>query len=128
MKITLFGATGALGSECAAQAIEAGHQVTILARTPSNLPSDLANRFTVVQGDALNAADVDRAIGADCDAILFQQTEGVAAVARVDGRLLSLDAADEIPCPEPGFVMALAIGVGGIGSVGGRAGRAHRRA
>lgn len=71
LNITLFGATGALGRECAAQAIEAGHHVTVLARTPSKLPSDLANRLNVVEGDALNPADVDRVIGADCDAILF---------------------------------------------------------
>ena len=34
MKVSLFGATGALGSECLSQAIEAGHEVTVLARSP----------------------------------------------------------------------------------------------
>ncbi|MFK7898534.1 MAG: hypothetical protein AB8G23_22060 [Myxococcota bacterium] len=43
--------------------------------------------------------------------LLFTQIEGLMATARVDGQLLTLDAADDIPCPEPGFGLALAAGV-----------------
>lgn len=71
MNLTLFGATGALGQQCATQALEAGHHVTVLARTPAKLPSSFANRVTVIEGDALNPTDVDRAIAEDCEAILF---------------------------------------------------------
>lgn len=71
MKITIFGATGSLGSECLAQALDAGHEVTVLVRSASKLPADSRKRIRVVEGDGLNAGDVDRAIGDDTDAILF---------------------------------------------------------
>ena len=35
MKITLFGATGALGTECLRQCLEAQHEVTVLAAQPN---------------------------------------------------------------------------------------------
>ena len=71
MKITLFGATGALGTECLRQSLEAGHEVTVLVRTPSKLPDDLADRVTIVPGDALDGADVAAAITPETEAILF---------------------------------------------------------
>jgi putative NADH-flavin reductase len=71
MKLTLFGATGAVGSECLKQSLEAGHEVTVLVRTPSKLPAQLRDRITVVQGDGLSAEDVARALPPDTDAILF---------------------------------------------------------
>ena len=71
MKLALFGATGDLGQECPSQCLEAGHEVTVLARTPAKLDDDLRTKCTVHQGDGLNADDVERTIGADCDAILF---------------------------------------------------------
>ena len=71
MKITLFGATGALGSECLRQAIAAGHEVTVLVRSAAKLPAELRNRICVVEGDALNADDVWRVIGVDTEAVLF---------------------------------------------------------
>ncbi len=71
MKITIFGATGDLGNECLEQALEAGHEITVLARTPSKLPSGLASRVAVIEGDGLNAQDVERALGNGAEAILF---------------------------------------------------------
>ncbi len=71
MKITIFGATGSLGSECLTQSLDAGHEVTVLVRSASKLPADSRKRIRVVEGDGLNAGDVDRAIGDDTDAILF---------------------------------------------------------
>ena len=41
MKVTIFGATGLLGRECLSQCLEADHEVTVLARTPSKLPAEL---------------------------------------------------------------------------------------
>ena len=52
MKITLFGATGSLGSECLRQAVLAGHDVTVLVRSAAKLPADLRDRISVVEGDA----------------------------------------------------------------------------
>ncbi len=71
MKLSVFGATGDLGSECLKQALDAGHDVTLLVRSPDKLDSTLREQCNIHQGDGLNATDVDSAIDADCDAILF---------------------------------------------------------
>lgn len=71
MNLAIFGASGALGGECLAQCLEAGHQVTVLARSPSRLPKSLIEDITVVEGDALTASDVDRALLSGCEAVLF---------------------------------------------------------
>jgi putative NADH-flavin reductase len=71
MKVTIFGATGDLGRECTQQCLDAGHDVTVLARTPSKLPAELRERVTVVHGDGLVAGAVDRALANGCEGILF---------------------------------------------------------
>ncbi|MFK7733137.1 MAG: NAD(P)-dependent oxidoreductase [Pseudomonadales bacterium] len=71
MKVTIFGATGNLGGECLKQALSDGHEVTLLVRTKSKLDNELQGKCTVLEGNGLNAADVNSAIPNDCDAILF---------------------------------------------------------
>ena len=71
MKVTIFGASGALGSECLQQCLEAQHEVTVLARTLSKLPPEARGRITGVEGDALEAEPVTRALGDGTEAILF---------------------------------------------------------
>jgi putative NADH-flavin reductase len=71
VKITIFGATGALGSECLTQALDAGHEVTVLVRSASNLSDDRRGLFEVVEGDGLDSGDVERALGGGTEAILF---------------------------------------------------------
>ena len=71
MKVSLFGATGSLGRECALQCLAAGHELTVLARTPSKLPDSVRDRVTVVEGDGLDAEPVGRALGDGAEAILF---------------------------------------------------------
>ncbi len=71
MRIAILGATGSLGSECLRQALDAGHEVTVLVRSASKLPSGLAEKTTVVEGDALDATDVERALADGIEAILF---------------------------------------------------------
>ncbi|ARI75506.1 NAD(P)-dependent oxidoreductase [Halobacillus mangrovi] len=61
MKIIVFGATGGTGKEFVKQALGAGHYVTAFVRTPSKLQVD-HERLTIIQGDALNKIDVDRAV------------------------------------------------------------------
>lgn len=70
MKIALFGATGAVGRECLTQSLEAGHDVRVLARSPAKLPEALRSRVDVVEGDGLDAGDVDRTIEG-ADVVLF---------------------------------------------------------
>ena len=62
MQITLLGATGLTGQQVLRQALEAGHDVTVLVRDPARLPQRDEPRVTVVTGDATNADDVKRAI------------------------------------------------------------------
>ena len=71
MKVTIFGATGLLGRECLSQCLEAGHEITVLARTPSKLPAELRDRITIIEGDGLDPGAVERALAGGTDAILF---------------------------------------------------------
>jgi putative NADH-flavin reductase len=71
VKISIFGATGALGNECVRQAIEAQHEVTVLARTPSKLPLDVRNRISVVEGNGLEPDDVAKALAPGTEGVLF---------------------------------------------------------
>ncbi|MEH6551538.1 MAG: NAD(P)H-binding protein [Pseudomonadales bacterium] len=71
MKITLFGATGSLGSECLKQALDAGHEITVLVRNAKKIPKDLRTKITVIEGDALQYNAVQTALPAGTQAILF---------------------------------------------------------
>lgn len=50
-RIIIIGATGSLGHHVLQQALAAGHQVTVLVRTPSKLPVDAKSRVSVLSGD-----------------------------------------------------------------------------
>lgn len=65
MKLAIFGAAGRTGIPLLQQALEEGHEVVALVRTPSKL--SIGNqRLTVVQGDVTQLADVERVVqGAD---------------------------------------------------------------
>lgn len=61
MRIVVFGASRGVGLKVVEQALQAGHAVTAFVRTPSNFPLKHAN-LTVVQGDSMDAAAVEKAI------------------------------------------------------------------
>ena len=68
MKLTIFGATSSSGRLVLEKALAAGHEVTAFVRDPTKL--DVTNeRLKVVAGDALNAAQVEKAISGS-DAVL----------------------------------------------------------
>ncbi|WP_420455444.1 NAD(P)-dependent oxidoreductase [Rubrivirga sp.] len=69
MKFALLGATGRTGRHVVTQALDAGHEVVALARTPSKLDVQ-HDRLTVVQGDALDPDAVGRVVGG-ADAVLL---------------------------------------------------------
>jgi len=71
MKLAVFGATGALGTECVTQALAAGHDLRVLVRNPDKLAADVRDRVHVVQGNGLDAGDVARTLESDVEAILF---------------------------------------------------------
>jgi len=61
MKLVVLGATGGIGLEIIRQAVERGHSVTALVRSPKGLKS-FGDRITVEKGDLLNTAELERAI------------------------------------------------------------------
>jgi len=73
MNIALIGATGYVGSPVLAELLSRGHQVTVLARTPSKLPAQAG--LSVVKADALDAAQVARAV-AGHDAVVSAYNPG----------------------------------------------------
>ena len=70
MRLALFGATGKLGEQLARQALGAGHEVCALVRNPARLAADLRDQLTVIEGDALQEADVARVLEG-VDHVLF---------------------------------------------------------
>jgi len=58
MKLVILGATGGTGLEVVRQALERGHSVTALVRSPERL-NPLRERITVRQGDLLNRAELE---------------------------------------------------------------------
>ena len=84
MRIAIFGATGRTGQPLIEQALERGHDVTAFVRDEAGLPGSVRadSRVTVVEGDAYESADVERAIAADGDqvdavvSVLGQTAEG----------------------------------------------------
>src|SRR5437870_1026079 len=67
-KLTILGATGSVGRELVAQALDADHAVTVLVRNPDKLGA-LRSRVMVVQGDVTDPAALDRAV-AEADVVL----------------------------------------------------------
>jgi uncharacterized protein len=50
-KIIVLGASGALGKQVAQQAVDAGHEVSVVVRTPSKLPTSLRDKVKVHEAD-----------------------------------------------------------------------------
>jgi putative NADH-flavin reductase len=61
MKLVVLGATGGTGLEIVRQAIQHGHSVTALVRSPDAL-KPFANRIAVRQGNLLNSTDLEQAL------------------------------------------------------------------
>jgi uncharacterized protein len=50
-KIIVLGASGSLGKQVAKQAVDAGHEVSVVVRTPSKLPASWRDKVQVHQAD-----------------------------------------------------------------------------
>jgi uncharacterized protein YbjT (DUF2867 family) len=61
MKVLVVGASGGTGLQVVQQLLEQGHAVTAFARSAAAMP-ELSPRLQRVQGDALQPADLDRAL------------------------------------------------------------------
>lgn len=74
MKVIIFGATGGVGTHVVEQALAAGHEVTVFARTPSKVTS---TDVRVVQGDAFDVQAVTAAVaGQDAVVSCLASTQG----------------------------------------------------
>ena len=69
MKIAVLGATGATGSIFVKMALDAGHEVIALVRTPSKHKIIGDAKLTIVTGDATDAKAVAAAVK-DVDAVV----------------------------------------------------------
>jgi len=66
MNVTVFGATGAIGSLTVNELLANGHTVTAYARNPNKIPPAWGNRISVIIGELSDADAIDRALaGAD---------------------------------------------------------------
>ncbi|MFF0110465.1 NAD(P)-dependent oxidoreductase [Streptomyces hirsutus] len=66
MNVTVFGATGAIGSLTVTELMEHGHQVTAYVRNPAKVPASWGDRVRVVVGEMSDQAAIDSAVaGAD---------------------------------------------------------------
>ena len=69
MNVTVFGATGGVGSQVVDQLRTRGHQVTAYVRKPSKVPSSWGEDVTVVVGELSDAEAVHHAVQ-DADAVV----------------------------------------------------------
>ena len=83
LRLAVIGATGTIGREIVAQALDAGHAVTALVRTPSKLEIEHPD-LTVIEGSALSVDSVTEAVRGH-DAVLLTMGGGLRGTTRSDG-------------------------------------------
>jgi putative NADH-flavin reductase len=61
MKLAIFGATGGTGLQIVEQALQMGHEITVLARDPKKL-GELQSKLRIITGNVLEQADVEKTL------------------------------------------------------------------
>lgn len=84
MKLVIFGATGSIGTHLVQQALQQGYTVTAFTRNPQKLSAHSHEQLTIITGDLLNPADVDRAMKGQ-DAVLCVIGDGNKGIVRSQG-------------------------------------------
>jgi putative NADH-flavin reductase len=69
VNVTVFGATGAIGSLTVAELLDRGHSVTAYARHPGKVPASWGDRVRVVVGEMSDKEAIDSAV-AGADAVI----------------------------------------------------------
>lgn len=117
MLITVFGASGGVGSQVASILARTEHRIRVVARSPERLPAPITSRAEVIRGShldpklaaaAANGADAifwmtPMAMGADVGAFNVAAAEAAHAAARPVARVVSLSGAY---CDRPNFGLA----------------------
>jgi putative NADH-flavin reductase len=70
VKVSIFGATGEIGSHVVQRLLQAGHQVTALVRDPGRLPAGVAERVRWIEGELTDETAVDRTV-VGSDAVIW---------------------------------------------------------
>lgn len=83
MRLLIFGATGTVGRQLVAQALDKGHEVTAFVRTPSKLSGENSG-LKIVRGDVLDLEAVERAMPGH-DGVLIALGAGAMGRIRTDG-------------------------------------------
>ncbi|MFC5182283.1 NAD(P)-dependent oxidoreductase [Actinomadura harenae] len=120
MRITIFGATGGIGTAACREAAERGHEVTAVVRDAARLPADVRERVNVVVADVMDPAAVQSAVegrdavlsclgsrgGRAATTVLTDAATSVVKGMRAAGarRLLTVSAAAPYPDPGDGFL------------------------
>ena len=99
LKIIVYG-NGRIGSRVTTEALNRGHSVTVVVRTPDDVTP--ANRKTVVQGDILNTDDVAKQIaGHD---VVVGAVNGATAAIFIDGGKSVIAAQRRLGAKAPRFI------------------------
>ncbi|MGG1659164.1 NAD(P)-dependent oxidoreductase [Brevibacillus sp. NRS-1366] len=82
MKLLLLGATGRVGSHVLTHALEDGHEVTVLVRSPDKLSHVLAENLRVLTGNVLEKSDVAAAMRGMDAVISALNTDGTTTLSK----------------------------------------------
>lgn len=84
MRLIIFGATGSVGKQIVLQALSLDYQVTAFARSSERLKDIVHGNLTILKGDVLHAASVEKAVEGH-DAVLCALGDGRKGRIRAEG-------------------------------------------
>lgn len=86
MKLTVFGATGGVGTEVVRQAVAAGHEVVAVVRDPARLAGPAVTGLSVVTADVMDPAQIGPAVkGSDAVVSALGPRKGGPVTVLTDG-------------------------------------------
>ncbi len=109
MQLAVFGAGGATGRLIVAEALERGHAVTALVRTPGRLTLD-HERLGIVEGDATDPGAVGAAVAGTDAVVSAIGGTGLGPSTQITDCTATIVAA----CSDQRFVSISTVGAGGL--------------
>jgi putative NADH-flavin reductase len=96
MRLTVFGATGGVGSAVVRQALAAGHDVVAVVRDPARLPVPVGPGLGAVTADVMEPAQIEPAVkGSDAVVSALGPRKGGSVTVLADGARSLLTAMDD---------------------------------